>query len=290
MQAIPSSQDLLKEFADRHRTREGEEVDREIIPIRAMSLSNILVTSTYSSLDESAFGDPAIGLLLNMLHRNFSLVDGAILAFVGECGQMAEVAARASVEASVNIAYISLGEPADRLRAYFDHYFATVDKQIKTWSTAAAGLSGAEAEAHRKAIERRREANGIMRDAIARSVKPASEPWPRTIEDRFKVLGHPLDYRTIYSRMSSETHADAEETLRYLVGRLGTEEQFEAMALETVWMTRLYIHYAVSWFVRASMLYAARYNMMEAAESLKPELIAVEAELAEISKHVGGGP
>jgi hypothetical protein len=57
----------------------------------------------------------------------------------------------------------------------------------------------------------------------------------------------------MYSRMGSEAHGDAEETLRYLFGQLGTEEQFNAMAIETVWTTRMYVHYAASWFVRASI-------------------------------------
>jgi hypothetical protein len=89
--------------------------------------------------------------------------------------------------------------------------------------------------------------------------------------------------------MSSEAHGDAEETLRYLIGKLGTEELFEAMALETVWTTRMYVHYAVSWFLRASIMYALRYGMNEVADRLKPEFEAVDTELAEISKHIGAG-
>ena len=286
---IPQTEDLVKEFAERHHMQTGEYLAREVLPIRAVSLANILITAGYASLGDDMLADPAVGLLLNMAHRNFSLADGAILAFATECGQMAEVAARASVESSVNIAYIVLGEPADRIRAYFDHYFATVDKQVSTWNAGIGALSGAEAEAHRKAVARRRESNAVLRAAIERSGKPAIERWPRTIEERFKALGQPLAYRTIYSRMSSEAHGDAEETLRYLIGKLGSEEHFEAMALETVWTTRLYVHYAVSWFVRASIMYALRYGLTEVAQRLKPDFESVEAEMAEISKHIGAG-
>ena len=94
---------------------------------------------------------------------------------------------------------------------------------------------------------------------------------------------------TIYARMSSEAHGDAEETLRYFIGKLADEAQFEGMALETVWTTRLYVHYAVSWFVRASIMYALRFGLTEAAHRLDPEFKAVEAEMAEISKHTGAG-
>jgi hypothetical protein len=175
------------------------------------------------------------------------------------------------------------------MRAFFDHYFATVDRQVETWERGIGALSGAEADAHRAAVARRKGSNAALRAAIGHSGKPATETWPRSIEDRFKALGHPLAYRTMYARMSSEAHGDAEETLRYLIGTLGTREHLEAMALETVWTTRMYVHYAVSWFVRASIMYAIRYDMAEAADRLKPEFEAVEAELAEISKHIGAG-
>jgi hypothetical protein len=87
---------------------------------------------------------------------------------------MAEVAARASVESSVNIAYIVLGEPADRIRAYFDHYFMTVDKQVSTWNAGISALSGAEADAHHKAATRRKESNAALRAAIERSTSIAA--------------------------------------------------------------------------------------------------------------------
>jgi hypothetical protein len=89
--------------------------------------------------------------------------------------------------------------------------------------------------------------------------------------------------------MTSELHGDHEETLRFLIGTLGNREHFEAMALETVWTTRMCVHYAVLWFVRASIMYAIRYDMAETADRLKQEFEAVEAELAEISKQIGAG-
>jgi hypothetical protein len=284
---IPQVEHPVRDFAERHHMQTGEHLAREVLPIRAVSLANIMITAGYASLGDDILADPAVGLLLNMIHRNFSLADGAILSFATECGQMAEVAARASVESSVNIAYIVLGDPPDRLRAYFDHYFATVEKQVNTWNAGIGALSAAEADAHRKAAAQRKESNAVLRAVIEGSGKPATERWPRTIEERFKALGNAINYRTIYARMSSEVHGDAEETLRYLIGKLASEAQFEAMALETVWTTRLYVHYAVSWFVRASIMYALRYGLTDAAQRLDLEFKAVEAEMAEISKHIG---
>lgn len=143
---------------------------------------------------------------------------------------------------------------------------------------------------HRKAIAQRKESNAALRAMIERCGPSVKERWPRTIGERFSALGHPNDYRTFYSRVSSEVHGDAEETIRYFIGKLGTQEQFEAMALETLWTTRMYVHYAISWFVRASIMYALRYGMAAIVTRLKSELDVVDAELLEISKHIGAEP
>src|SRR5262249_40501202 len=210
---------------------------------------------------------PAAGVLLNMLHRNFELVEGTIVAFVTGCGSAAEVVSRASTESSVNIAFIAAGEPTDRLRAYFDHYFEGVDHQVRTWKNQLSALSDAAAALHRKGIERRQNANNTLRSFVENSMSSATSRWPKTTEQRFKELGDPLGYRTVYARMSSEVHADAEETLRYLLGTLhGDQNILEAMALETVWTQRLYVHYALSWFLKASIIYATRYAMVDIAE------------------------
>src|SRR5262249_49126568 len=233
---------------------------------------------------------PAAGVLLNMLHRNFELVEGTIVAFVTGCGSAAEVVSRASTESSVNIAFIAAGEPTDRLRAYFDHYFEGVDHQVRTWKNQLSALSDAAAALHRKGIERRQNANNTLRSFVENSMSSATSRWPKTTEQRFKELGDPLGYRTVYARMSSEVHADAEETLRYLLGTLHSDQNIlEAMALETVFTQRLYVHYALSWFLKASIIYATRYAMVDIAERLRKDLIEVENELRGITLHIGSG-
>jgi hypothetical protein len=61
------------------------------------------------------------------------------------------------------------------------------------------------------------------------------------------------------------------------------------MALETVWMTRFYIHYAVSLFLKASLAYAESYSLRDAQVPLRNALTEVGRELLEIGPHVGAG-
>lgn len=283
--------ELLTDFSDRHDLRLTDLTKREHVAIRSTSGAHHVVTEAYGSLSDSALSDPAVGVLLHMLHRNFEHAEAAIVAFVSGCAASAEVISRAAVESSVNIRYILAGDRAGRLRAYFEHHLSDVDNQVQKWKADAVGLGGADAAVHTAAAERRSKANACMRKFADQfmGITP-HERWPRTVAERFKAIGETLSYRTFYARMGSETHADAEETLRYLLGYMQPDPAvFEAMALETIWMTRLHIHYAISAFLRASLGYAEAYSMSSAAQHLKTQLRSVEKELRSISKHVGAG-
>lgn len=288
--ALPPPQSLLRQFAQRHGLKFTELVSREEVAIRSSSIANILVTEAYAHLDENALTDPAVGLLLNLLHRNFEHVEAAIVTFVSGSGSSAEVISRASVESSVNILYILAGNRSQRLFAFFEHYLREVDRQIRNWRVQIGDLTTREAAIHHEGIAKRQAANDALRQLVQSLNVNPQELWPSTIDKRFQAIGEAVSYRTIYARMSSETHADAEETLRYFVGRLSTDRSLlEAMALETVWTTRLYFYYATLLFLRASIAYANSYSLGAVRSRLEIELADIEKELAEISTHIGSG-
>jgi hypothetical protein len=178
------------------------------------------VNSAYATLDDIQLSDPTVGVLLTMLHHNFEHVEAAILAIVTGHGSSAEVVARASNEASITILYILAGDSMDRLRAHFDDYFSTVDGQVRKWEATIRDLPDSEQAIHLEFANRRRAANTLIRTRIAQMFGEPREHWPKKISDRFGEVGLALDYRTVYARMSSETHADAEETVRYIIGKL----------------------------------------------------------------------
>jgi hypothetical protein len=281
------AQALISNFSERHNLTLTELVRREKIAIRSLSIANILVNEAYSHLDDFALTDPAVGLLLNLLERNFEHAEASIVAFVSGSAPSAEIIARTSVESSVNIMYILAGDRAARLLGYFNHYFEDVERQVEKWRLETDQLSSDEAKVHQHRIERRLKANTIFRGFIS-SLDGSAERWPPQIAQRFKVIGENMSYRTFYARMSSEVHADAEETLRYFVGKVADDSSvLEAMASESVWTSRFYIYYAVSLFLRASQAYSRSYALPAVEARLEKQLAKVERELIEIGAHVG---
>jgi hypothetical protein len=101
---ILDTRDLLKDFAERHHIEMTDILEHEHVAVRATASTHFLITAGYAGLDDTALSDPAVGILLNMLHRNFELAEAGGVAFVTGCGAAAGVTARAAVESHVNLA------------------------------------------------------------------------------------------------------------------------------------------------------------------------------------------
>ena len=281
---FPADEDLLHRFAERHKLKPDELLTRERLAVRATNRAFLAVQHGYTRLDEKAFQDPAVGMLLNVFDRAYEHVEGAICAFVGGSGSTAEVASRAAIELAINLAYISAGAAPQRLRAYFEHHFTTNDRQLKSWRNEIAALPLDQRKVHERGIDARQRSINGLRSFFNEVMGPPGEAWPTSVENRFKALDGSLTYRTFYARMSSEAHGDAEETIRYFVGKLQGKEVFEKMAVQTVLTSRLYVYYAVSWLVRAGGLYAGHYGMGDTVDQLRTEHADIDAELMKIAK------
>jgi hypothetical protein len=263
---LPPPEPILTAFAERHELKLTDILRREAAPICAAARSNILINDGFSRLNDAALSDPTMGLLLNMLHRTFEHADAAIVSFVSGCGSSAEVVSRAAIESSVNIIYILAGDRKPRLMAYFEAYLDGVDDQVKKWRAQVRDSAPEIAKIHHTAADQRLAANDAMRTLIhGLEMAGPKERWPRTIADRFSAIGEGETYRTVYARLGSETHADAEETLRFFVGRAtGNKALLQRMALEGASMQRFYIHHAALFLLRASLAYSQSFAMDDA--------------------------
>ena len=167
---------VLDDFSERHHLTSIGLVKREAVAIQSLSTANMIVNIAYSQLDDVALTDPAVGLLLNLLHRNFEHAEASIVAFVTGCGSSAEIIARASVKSSVNIMYILAGDRTVRMLGYFNHYLEDVERQVERWRREVGQLKGREAELHQR---------GIVRRSKASEPTPSSAPAP----PRFSGIG-----------------------------------------------------------------------------------------------------
>ena len=237
--------------------------------------------------------DVVVGVARQLLARCAEHVEGALAAFATSSGASAELTARVAIESAVTIRFI-LRDPHQRLAAYFRHHVDDVDKQVRHWRKVAASQRGDAQRIHEAACDQREAANRAMRSFVDRlehellGSRPPKQ-WPAQVSERFRELDDEVTYRTVYARLCSETHFDAEETLRYGLGQLGGDELLERMALETIGFTSLMISIAVTYFLHAALDYASRYSMEGTVHECQAALHAMRRISQVLSEHVDGG-
>ncbi len=212
------------------------------------------------------------------------------------CVATSEVAARASLEATVTIRYI-LGDRARRLASYFQNHIDQAERQERQWRKAAEHLQGQDKMVQLAACDYRLKGVAAMKTFVARinsELMPSAviPKWPN-IAARFDVLGEGITYRTCYARLCAEPHFDAEETLRYIIGKSTTQEICEQMAVETVMFSRFMLAEAVRAYAATGKDYAKRYDMKAAAQTCIAAIAAEELMLnhsQELSGHIGAHP
>jgi hypothetical protein len=291
---LPRRNDAVKGFLERHSLKE------DVYPIAALiepaiywSAATLLLLQTgFAGASQTLLNDPTSGLLLNMLNRNFEAVDGAVTAFLIDCGPTSELSSRAAIELSVSILYILMGDRRVRLLAYFDAYISGVRAQIKRWRDTITKLPAEALEAHNSSTSQREQANEMLAELVgqirAQFGVDQRLGWPN-VSDRFEAIGWAAHYRTVYARLSSQTHSDAEDTLRYFAGvTSGSQALIDEMGMETVHFTMIMILFAVSDFVKASIVFAAIHDWSECVATLYAATSELDTCLLEISTKIGG--
>lgn len=295
-----TEKDAYSAFLDRHELRDTDLLRRDILPIYWTAFAKILIQQGYTNLSEEIVTtDPTVGLLFSMLDRVFEHVEGAIVAFNTGSPASAEAISRTAVESAVTILYIlavdELDQRMSRLEAYFEDYFDTVDKQVKNWREVITRMSGKEAEAHSRGAQRRENANKQLRQFIESQIATwkatrnisSKIKWPNKKYSQFCEIGEETFYRTVYARMSSQTHGDAEDILRYLLG-ITTEDQMllNKGAIETVNFSRLLVYFGVQFYLKACQRYSQVFQF-DIIDILRMGLKIIDYQLSIISLEGG---
>jgi Family of unknown function (DUF5677) len=172
------------------------------------------------------------------------------------------------MDSSANISYMLAGDPNSRFLLWLQAYIAQDRKQITNWEEAVSKLPEDEAEVHSEGIERRRERLAHYEQFVQRMVQdfsfagfePEAKKWPN-VADRFKAIGESVSYRTAYARMSSQTHADAEDSISYIMARvLDDEQQMALMSSETIAFSEYLVHYGAQFYLEAAREYEAVFS------------------------------
>ncbi len=286
--------DIVSSFVQQHSIDTTEIQVEELDAIRCIIECHAFTDLDYANLPNAILeNDLTIGSICQLYERCTDHIRGSLVAMLTSCAATSEVAARTSLEATVTIRYI-LRDRNLRLASYFRNHLDQAERQVRQWRSAAEHLRDEDRLVQLAACDYRAQGLEALRAFVARinSELVGSQVIPRwpNIAERFEAVGESIAYRTFYARLCAEPHFDAEETLRYIIGKSTDPAIFEKMAIETVMFSRFMLAAAVRAYAATGREYATAYDMVSAAEKCGAAEQVMSQHVANLSLHIGGIP
>jgi hypothetical protein len=253
-------ENLVTQFEDYHSIAmptwwpRGGEMLHALLASRDAT-QDVLASTPQSSLRT----EPTLGLLFQLAERAYEHVAASLVCFATKNAATAEVAARTAVEISVTIRFILSGNRNSLALSWLRDFVTNDTRQIEKWERVVDSLPPDEKQEHQTRIAWRREVNRRRHDHLAQAEKEFASfgsvdsqgSWPN-IADRFAAIVEAIAYRTTYARLSSQTHADAEDTINYIVFKShGDETLLQRMSEETVAFSEFLVAYGIYFYLLA---------------------------------------
>jgi hypothetical protein len=287
-----TAHDAIAAFASDHAFDTHALPVEERDAIRCATDCHNAINDGYAHLPQAVLEqDAGVGLLWQLYERCTEHVQDALVAMSTACPASSEVLARVSLEAAATIRYI-LGDRNPRLASYLRDHIVQSERQESKWRKAVQELQGQEKSVYLAACDYRMRRVAAMKSVVgmltAQLATPGSVPsWPN-IASRFDAIGDGLAYRTFYARLCAATHFDAEETLRYFIGKATGPDILENLAVETVMFSRFMLVEAVRAYAETGREYATSYSMGAAIKVCRSAESLMRCHSLNLSRHVGG--
>lgn len=287
--------DAVAEFARHHALNTRDLLLEERAGIACVVDCHNAMNEGYGNLPSAVIDrDICVGLLWQLYERCTEQIHGALVAMVTACPASSEVLARASLEATVAIRYI-LGDRNTRMASFLKDHIDRAEEQEKHWRTDVEQLAkGQERSTHLAACDYRRQGISAMKsivESLVAQLVPSGRvcPWG-TIKSRFQKIGENLSYRTVYTRLCTEPHFDAEATLRHFIGTITSPEILKKLAVETVMFSRFMLAEAVRAYAETGKEYAQAYDMEAAIKTCEAAENLMYLHSSNLSQHIGAEP
>ena len=267
--------------------KRGRELISSVLVVRAAA-DRSLVKVTQGAIAT----EPTFGLLYHLAERVYEQLAASIVCFATSNGAGAEVTARAALELSVSLRFCLREDRNSRILAWLRNFIEHDESTIRRWENSIGQLPSSEREAHQRSIKKRRELHIARKELVGRLEREfvalgvlidSDAKWPNVF-DRFRSIDDEVGYRTAYSRLSSQTHSDAEDTINYIIAsRCEDKNLAQSIGLETV----AFSEYLVLYAVRAYFISLRELCSTFGAPRPNPELAQgcgdVEEKMGEIS-------
>ncbi|MBK1719316.1 DUF5677 domain-containing protein [Thiocystis violacea] len=254
--------DSISQFCAAHSLDASGDYSNIVIPLSATTECHDLVSRVLCD----AIGDSpkqnvlaiAYGNIVGRIHEH---AEAMLVCIATNAYASAEVLARTVLESSVNLSFKVKHDLEAPLIAYFKRWLSSHRQTLTDWKKHETQLG--DPDGTKRIVEARLEWLANLETFLDSLIKELSldngaspHLWPRKIFKRFEDVGQQSTYYTSYHRLSSASHALAEDTLLYLQAFTRSD----AKALQELGVV------AISYSVMMS--YIATISVTQAFESL----------------------
>lgn len=233
------------------------------------------------------YHEPAWWLLYAALERVFEHAEASVIALGTGSFATAEVIARVTVEAAINVRYILKGHPFERLLDYFSDYIKSEREKVDKWQNILRTLDEDERKISLDKILQKTAALDGYEEKLRQVAEKIHPPvdgqpviyqpqrWPNAF-DRFVAVGDAHAYRTVYSALSSQVHNVAEDLLNRFILEVHKDANLIQAQLDgNEKFARMATYNAITMALEAARTFAQHMGLQNADE----ELASGEAEM-----------
>lgn len=256
--------------------RKSISIDMDLNPplencILLLEQSNELVYQLVNENIEKISSRPYWGPMFDMYEKNYEYCSGAVSLFLLAQLTPSEALCRTSIEGSINLEFVSIGDSMGNQISYFKHYIDAERKQNKNWkeSVRNSDQSNEDKEYHYQKIAAKDAALLQYENALRESLKLADVDfdnsnlkWPNIFE-RFRLLNKEVEYRTLYMALCSQAHNDAEDVLNKIMARVtaNIDGMEKAQEVEQYLYSLFYILSTVRYHIYSSAMFIAKFEI-----------------------------
>lgn len=256
--------------------RKSISIDMDLNPplencILLLEQSNELVYQLVNENIEKISSRPYWGPMFDMYEKNYEYCSGAVSLFLLAQLTPSEALCRTSIEGSINLEFVSIGDSMGNQISYFKHYIDAERKQNKNWkeSVKNSDQSSEDKEYHYQKIAAKDAVLLQYENALRESLKLADVDfdnsnlkWPNIFE-RFRSLNKEVEYRTLYMALCSQAHNDAEDVLNKIMARVtaNIDGMEKAQEVEQYLYSLFYILSTVRYHIYSSAMFIAKFEI-----------------------------
>jgi hypothetical protein len=232
----------------------------------AYETANSILLENNESLKDKAVWSIAYDIYI----RSYKYTEATLSLFIISHIASAESLCRTSVESSINLYYLSVGNDIENVISYFKHHIKTERQQNKKWREALNNSDESEEYKanHIKLIDDKENSldgyENMLRESfsiIDVDYDSINSNWPSTL-DRFKKVNMEIKYRTLYAALCSQSHNDAEDSINNLMARIVQMEGIEkGVEAEKYIFSLQMVLSCIQLWIEATIVFLAKYEI-----------------------------